>query len=286
MQVHAVKEWKIYRWLTSKDSVVCLAEAELKAVNRRLPWRQRWLQMPRMLLMLQPDGRIEPLPPCWLMPRTPPPRHYVVPRRSSPSGLLPPRSGSGNFCHPPRVHCSPETVPTHRTAGDVTRKDTSSPVLPAMLMMMMRSAAGSRPLESRHPARPPPGPPTTMMTATSIKTTTTTTTTTPLSGKPLHPRTSSDDGTAGGTWGACYRWWTWNSSLGGDAARDDRLAGDAFIAGDSDRFSRVHLYYGRGSFMTRVWGSTTLNSRRGERYRCHGPHETAKRSTCVRARRR
>lgn len=221
-QLHAAIEWKYYRWWTSKDSAVYRAAVELTAVSRRRPWRPRWQQKPPKLLMLQPGGRTELQPPCWPTPLTPRPRHCAVLARSSPSDHLLLRSGSGSSYHLPTAHFPQETAPTHQTAGDGTRRDTSWPARPVMQRMMRRSAAGSRRPESLRPGLQRPVHRTATTTATSTAMMTEMMTTRPRSGKPRR-RTNSGDGTAGGTWGACYRWWTWNSSLG-DAARDGRLA--------------------------------------------------------------
>lgn len=279
----ACKEWNIYQWWTSTDSGVCRARAVLTAASRRLPWRPRWpATRPRQPRQRPPGGRTAPRRPCSPTPPTPPRLRCAVQARSSPSGPHPPLLGTGSSCRLPPTALRPKTAPSPRTAGGATRMDTSSPAPPATPRTMTKTAEGSLPPASLRPAPPPPARLTATTTTTSTATTTATTTATPLSATPQHPRTDSDGGTAGDTSGACYRWWTWNSSLG-DAARDDRLAGDAFIAGDSDRFSRVHLYYGRGSFMTRVWGSTTPNSPSCRALPLpRAARETAKRGTWVR----
>lgn len=277
----ACKEWIIYQWWTSTGSGECLAAAALGPASRRRPSRPPW--PPKQLTRLQLAGRTgQPLP-YLQTPPTPPLLRCAGPKHNSPSDPRPSQPGSDSSCRPLPTILRPKTAQSPRTADGATRRDTSSPALLAMPMMKTTTAEGSQPPASPRPAPPHPARPTARMRATSTATTTAKTRATPLSATPQHPRTNSDGGTAGGTLGACYRWWTWNSSLG-DAARDGRLAGDAFIAGDSDRFSRVHLYYGRGSFMARVWGSTTPNSPSWRALPLpRADRETAKRSTCVRA---
>lgn len=242
--------------------------------------------MPPRPLKLLLGGRTEQPLPCSPKQLTQPRLHCADQVRNSPSDHHPPLTGNGSSCHQlqTKLH-QPRTV-SLRTADDATHMDTSSPALPATPKTRRKTAADFQRPASQLPMPLHPVRLTANSTATSTATTTTRKKATPLQATPQHSRINSGGGTAGGTSEACYRWWTWNSSLGGDAARDDRLAGDAFIAGDSDRFSRVHLYYGRGSFMTRVWGSTTPNSPSWRALPLpRAALETAKHATCVRARR-